>query len=184
MVGGERRAQLVEAAFHLVARVGFEGLRLRQVAEAVGIDHSTLHHHFATKQELVDAVAEYTTRQFWVTMPADTEPVARLRGHLGALRRLIDDRPELLIVTAELDLRARRDPHVRALLDGFERGWRESLRDVLARGADTGAWHPATDTRGGVELIIAVVKGARLAPDTAGAALDQLDTLITASGGP
>ena len=53
------------AAFERVAEIGFEGLRLRQVAEQVGIDHSTLHHHFATKQALVAAVAEYTTRQFW-----------------------------------------------------------------------------------------------------------------------
>lgn len=34
-----------------------EGLRLRQVADAVGIDHSTLHHHVATKQDLVEGVA-------------------------------------------------------------------------------------------------------------------------------
>ena len=73
VVGGDRdgrRTQLVAAAFRRVAESGFEGLRLRQVAEDVGIDHSTLHHHFATKQALVEAVAEYTTRQFWETAPA------------------------------------------------------------------------------------------------------------------
>ena len=60
----------MHAAFERVAEIGFEGLRLRQVAEQVGIDHSTLHHHFATKQALIVAVAEYTTRQFWPTAPA------------------------------------------------------------------------------------------------------------------
>jgi AcrR family transcriptional regulator len=179
-----RRAELVEAAFHLVAQVGFEGLRLRQVAEAIGIDHSTLHHHVATKQDLIERVAEYATRPFWVTMPASADPVAQLRGHLAALKKIIIERPELLIVTAELDLRARRDPKVRALLDEFERGWRESLGDLLDRGTEVGAWHPATDRHSGVELIIAVVKGTRLSPHIAGLALDQLDGLITAKGVP
>ena len=62
----------MRAAYARVAEIGFEGLRLRQVAEQVGIDHSTLHHHFATKQALVAAVAEYTTRQFWTTAPSAT----------------------------------------------------------------------------------------------------------------
>lgn len=99
-----------------MASSGLEGLRLRQVAEAVGIDHSTLHHHFATKQDLISAVAEYTTRQFWSTMPSATDPAVQLCGHLTALRTLITDWPELFLVTAELDLRARRDRSVQALL--------------------------------------------------------------------
>ena len=105
--------QLVRAAFERVAQVGFEGLRLRQVAEDAGIDHSTLHHYFATKQDLIGAVAEYATRQFWVlgeSVPDD--PVDAMRAHLTGLRRMIEDWPELLVVTVELDLRARRDATV------------------------------------------------------------------------
>lgn len=177
-----RRDQLVEAAFHLVAEVGLEGLRLRQVADAVGIDHSTLHHHVATKQDLVSAVAEYTTRQFWTTMPADADPAAVLHGHLAALRTMVTERPELFTVTAELDLRARRDPSVRALLDRFEAGWRERLRDLLARGTRSGTWSPGTDVEATTELVIAVVKGARLAPATAGVVFDQLEALLTDAG--
>ena len=87
MVGGsDRRERLVAAAFERVAEIGFEGLRLRQVAEQAGIDHSTLHHYFATKQDLVAAVAEFTTRQFWSTAPTATEPTAALVEHLQALR--------------------------------------------------------------------------------------------------
>jgi AcrR family transcriptional regulator len=181
--GGGRRAELVEAAFQLVASSGLEGLRLRQVAEAVGIDHSTLHHHFATKQDLISAVAEYTTRQFWSTMPAvPADPAAQLRGHLTALRTLITERPELFLVTAELDLRARRDGNVQALLHRFEDGWRARLRDLVADGTAARAWSPGVDDDA-VELIIAVVKGARLAPGTAAAVFAQLERLITAHPG-
>ncbi|OLT10977.1 hypothetical protein BJF78_28155 [Pseudonocardia sp. CNS-139] len=179
MVGGapvERRGQLVEAAFRRVAEVGFEGLRLRQVAEDVGIDHSTLHHHFATKQDLVGAVAEFTTRQFWPTAPAAPDPVSALRAHLNALHRMIEERPELLVVTAELDLRARRDPGVAAALAAQESGWRAELTRTLAAGNAAGVW--AVDPAAAGELVIAAVKGVRLAPALAGPVFAQLETLF------
>ncbi|GAA1295266.1 TetR/AcrR family transcriptional regulator [Pseudonocardia aurantiaca] len=172
----ERREQLVVAAFRRVAEVGFEGLRLRQVAEDVGIDHSTLHHHFATKQDLIGAVAEFTTRQFWTTSPADPDPAAALRGHLNALRRMIDEQPDLFAVTAELDLRARRDPVVAAELARQESGWRTELTRLLTAGNASGAW--AVDVAAGVELVIAAVKGVRLTPAAAGPAFEQLESLL------
>jgi TetR/AcrR family transcriptional repressor of nem operon len=165
-----------------VAAAGLEGLRLRQVADAVGIDHSTLHHHFATKQDLVNEVAEYATRQFWSTMPAEADPITALHGHLVALRTMITHRSELFTVTAELDLRARRDPSVRVVMDRLEAGWRGSLRDLLVRGTQSGAWSRAVDVEATTELIVAVVKGARLAPGTAGVVFDQLEALLAAAG--
>lgn len=153
------------AAFQRVAEIGFEGLRLRQVAEQVGIDHSTLHHHFTTKQALVVAVAEHTTRQFWSTAPSAAEPATGLREHLDALRKLMAARPDLMVVCAELDLRARRDPDVAAAMAGFERGWREVLTGLL--GADGRA----------AEFVIATVKGVRLAPELAGPVFDRLAAL-------
>jgi TetR/AcrR family transcriptional repressor of nem operon len=173
-----RREQLVVAAYRRVAEAGFEGLRLRQVAEDVGIDHSTLHHHFATKQDLVGAVAEYTTRQFWTTAPQGPHPAAALREHLLALRRLIEDRPDLFAVTVELDLRARRDPAVAAAMARHEAGWREVLTAVLAEGVAQGAWSIPVDAAAGAELVIAAVKGARLVPEVAGQVFGQLEALL------
>ena len=178
VVGGEvedRRAQLVDAAFRRVAAAGFEGLRLRQVADDVGIDHSTLHHHFATKQDLVEAVAAHTTRQFWGTSPPAPDPAAALRAHLRALARMIGERPDLFAVTVELDLRARRDPAVAAAMAEHESGWRA----VLVRILDGLAPDPATSA----ELVIAVVKGVRLLPDVAGPVLEQLAALLAGGEG-
>ncbi|WP_433278507.1 TetR/AcrR family transcriptional regulator [Pseudonocardia xinjiangensis] len=177
-VQGERRDQLVAAAFRRVAEMGFEGLRLRQVAEDVGIDHSTLHHHFATKQDLVGAVAEYTTRHFWAAAPQSAEPAAALREHLAALRRMIEDRPDLLVVTAELDLRGRRDPAVAAAMEHHEAGWREVLTGVLAAGAAQGVWATPVEPVVATELVIATVKGVRLTPRVAAQAFEQLEALL------
>jgi AcrR family transcriptional regulator len=170
VVGGvrDRRAALVAAAYHRVAAVGFEGLRLRQVADDVGIDHSTLHHHVATKQELIEAVADYTVRQFFPTSPQ--APGVGLRGHLAALRTLMVARPELLTVTAELDLRARRDPAVAAVMARFEADWRAVLAGALR--------DAVVDAERAAELVVAAVKGVRLAPERAAGVFDDLALLL------
>lgn len=162
----------MQAAFTRVAEVGFEGLRLRQVAEDIGIDHSTLHHHFATKQALVEAVAEYATRQFWTLGHPPGDPVEALRAHLGGLHRMVVDRPDLFAVTAELDLRSRRDAPVAAAMARHQAGWREVLAGVLAAGNERGAW--SVDVPVVTELVIAVVKGVRLEPELAGPVFEQL----------
>jgi hypothetical protein len=77
-----------------------------------GFDHSTLHDHIATKQDLIEAIADYTAGQFCSTMPSNADPGGWLHGHLAGLRELMLTRPVLFTVTAELDLRACRVPRL------------------------------------------------------------------------
>jgi AcrR family transcriptional regulator len=177
--GEERRQALVRAAFGCIAERGFEGLRLRDVAAEVGIDHSTLHHYFASKQDLVAGVVDYATRQFWPTMPAEGGAIDRLQHHLAALGRMIREQPALFTVMGELDLRARRDPAIRAIIDRHEAGWRIVLEEVLRRGAKEGALTRDLDVAAGIELIIAAVKGVRQLPERAEDVLAQLNRLLT-----
>ncbi len=176
--GPERRDALVRAAYQSLADGGFEGLRMRDVAVQVGIDHSSIHHHFPTKQHLVVAVVDHATRAFWSTTPPDGSPVDRLRGHLATLCREIVDQPELHVVLRELDLRARRDPELREIVASREEGWRNSLRALLAGAAADGSLAPGVDPDVGAELIIAAVKGASLTADRARDVLGLLDRLL------
>jgi AcrR family transcriptional regulator len=177
--GEERRQALVRAAFTCIAEKGFEGLRLRDVATEVGIDHSTLHHYFASKQDLVAGVVDYATRQFWPTLPTEGGASDRLGYHLAALGRMIREQPALFAVMAELDLRARRDPAIRAIIDRHEQGWRIVLEEVLGCAAGEGALTQHLEVAAGVELIIAAVKGVRQLPDRAEEVLAQLNRLLT-----
>lgn len=158
----------MRAAFALVAEVGLEGLRLRRVAAEVGIDQSTLHHHVATKAELVAAVAEHAAALLATTAPpAHLAPRDALAAHLDALAGLVASRPDLFTVTAELDLRARRDPTVREVVERQEAGWRAVLTGLF-----TALGEPDATAR--TELVIAAVKGVRLAPDLAAQVLAQV----------
>lgn len=186
--GQDRRQALVLAAFECIATKGFEGLRLRDVAAGAGIDHSTLHHYFPTKQDLVGEVVAYATRKFWPTMPADGSPADRLRHHLASLSELVQEQPKLFVVLGELDLRAHRDAAIRSIIDEHEAGWRAALAEVLESGAlkarTEAGCEPGRsddlDVADTVELIIASVKGIVLLPDRAADTLGQLARLLTA----
>lgn len=178
MVGGDRRQALVEAAFARIASGGLEGLRLRHVAEDVGIDHSTLHHHVATKQELVLAVAGYVTRQFWTDAFDRPDPAEALHVHLTEVLDLMRDRPEVFVVTAELDLRARRDAGVAEALEDLEEGWRVRLVALVERGLAAGTWR-GLDPVGTSELIIATLKGLRHALQVAPRVVADLEALVS-----
>ncbi|MFD1049072.1 TetR/AcrR family transcriptional regulator [Kibdelosporangium lantanae] len=166
-VMGDRRAEIVQAAFRQVATVGFEGLRLREIAADVGIDHSTLHHHFPGKKEIVAGVAEYA-----IGLTSDAGSAGTLRGYLAHLASLLERAPEVFVVTAELDLRARRDPVVREVMARHLANWRASLRQLFEVDGSVG------DVDGGVELVIAAVKGVQLAPETAGVVFGRLAGLL------
>ena len=58
----DRKRQLVEIAYRLIADKGLEGFRIRQVAAAASMDNGTLHYHFPSKEALIQGVVDYLVR--------------------------------------------------------------------------------------------------------------------------
>ena len=175
-----RRAALIEQAIRLIAERGMEGFRLREVAEGAGIDHSTLHHYFPRKADLIAAVRATVTGRLERTMGGGGEgdPVRALQEHLEGLVTAMSQDPDLFLVLAELELHGRRNPSVARELEVDERGWRTALEELLTRAAREGRLPAGADPRVTPELVIAAVKGARLAPERAAMALGQLSALL------
>lgn len=164
---------MVQAAFDAIASHGLEKLRLRPVAASAGIDHSTLHHYFSTKQDLVIAVVELATAPLRSTMPIHGTMRERLDEHLAKLASMMRSDPDLFVVLAEIDLRARRDPDVAAAVASVEAGWRAALGMVFR------TIEPDSGSGVMTELTIATVKGTRLDPARGSAVLETLRVLLT-----
>ncbi|MBO0836944.1 MAG: hypothetical protein J2P28_15755, partial [Actinobacteria bacterium] len=78
----------------------------------------------------------------------------------------------LFTVMAELDLRGRRDPGIRQVIERDEAGWRAALADLWQRGENTHGWTASLRPDEAAELVIAMVKGVRLNPGQAEALLE------------
>ena len=59
MSGEERREQIILIAVELFAAKGFAGVTTREIAAAAGINEATIYKHFASKEDLFDAVIVY-----------------------------------------------------------------------------------------------------------------------------
>lgn len=179
---GEERVQaLILAAYHSIAEKGFEGLRLRDVAQQVGLNHATLHHYFPTKEAMVQAVVLYVTQRLAQTATFTGEtPMEQLRAHLYALQQCMQDEPALFVVLSEVGLRAQRDPAIRALVQQQTEGWHALLTGILEAGIRHGDWPQDLDAEATASAIIALTQSfnlinAKLLPIRAEQAMKQLE---------
>jgi AcrR family transcriptional regulator len=152
----DRRRALVLAAYQLIAQQGLENLRTRDIAAKVGINISTLHYYFDTKEDLIAAVVDHMTELFR-TIRAPLAPGASALEELRhqfttqLYRRRVE--PALELVVQEMMLRARRDEKVRARLELMLLGWNGYVQSVIARGIKEGDFARHIDP----ELTAAVV---------------------------
>jgi TetR/AcrR family transcriptional regulator len=58
MSGDHRRRQLIEVAIDLFAQKGFGGTTTREIAAAAGVTEAIIFRHFATKQDLYQAILD------------------------------------------------------------------------------------------------------------------------------
>ena len=146
--GVDRKEQIVSAAIDRLYSVGFEGLRVGDVARDVGINNATLVHHFGSKVALINAVVARFTRTFEAVADAtNTEgpPQDRLARHLQSSLALMRSAPEMFVVLNEIMVRARRDPEVSRLVSAPIRSWRQHIVSLILAPADEA--DPAARTR-------------------------------------
>jgi len=153
----KRRQELVLAAFHQIARQGFEGLRTRDVAGEVGVNIATLHYYFPTKEALIRGVLEYAMERFRSTLAPHGSPSDQLRNHLRAVRKLMTSEPQLAAVMGELALRSTRDRSIAAMIDGMYDYWQTTMRGLLRRAVREGGAPRELDSDAMAALIIATL---------------------------
>lgn len=134
-----RREDLVKAAYEVVVELGFEGLRTRLVAERVGINIATLHYYFSTKEALISAVAAYLSSQFAnvhapAVTPQKSAALTRLSQEFADARFYLQERPDMIVVMEELELRARRDDAVKEIIAPFRKYWEAGIRKMIETG--------------------------------------------------
>lgn len=126
----DRKTEIMDAAVRRIVTLGFEGLRIRDVAGDVGINNATLHHHFPTKIALVRALVH----RFVAGFPSDDAIAQDARPIVERLAAYVEDRRERMrrdpipfLMLNELMVLGRRDDDVRVALTALRDHWRDYL---------------------------------------------------------
>ena len=159
--------QILDCARTLIIQGGYNAFSYADIAERVGIRKASIHHHFATKEELVRVLAARYRAAAQAGLVALEQQVvdapAQLESYAGYWRRCIEDQSAPMCLCA---LRAREMPdlpessalevraHFRALS-----AW---LAAALERGAKAGTLRFAQPAAVEAEAFMAAIHGAML----------------------
>lgn len=137
----ERRAALLEAAAHLFARRGFEGVSLEDLGSAVGVSGPAVYRHFDSKQAVLAALLTGASERLLV---GGREVVERHADDDDALRSLIAFHTRFALAEPDVIRVQDRDlaalsPADRASVRDLQRTYVDLWVAVLAR------LRPATD---------------------------------------
>ncbi len=128
----ERRRQIVDAFLRCVVERGLRGASMGAVARELGLDRTTVHHYFRTREELVGAAME----QIIVAYRQQVDAVTDAADPEERLEQLFDyafgpgfNDPALSALLSEFFIAARHDPKALAEL---KRAYRTFEDVVLA----------------------------------------------------
>jgi len=155
----ERRAALLEAAYATIGERGLEGLRTREVAARAGVNISTLHYHFGSKEALVVAVIAHVRDKF-IAASARGGGGRGLAAHLAAAWESFREDKELGRVLQELVLRGQRDRAARAAFRALHEFWGAMVEELLREGVARGELRADLDARAGARVVTSFVMGA------------------------
>jgi AcrR family transcriptional regulator len=175
----DERAGILGAAWKVVERSGFEGLKVQLVLREAGVSARMFYRHFGDKDEL------------WLALMRDE--MARAASRLSALVARVDDPVEKVemwireIITAAGDprrvARARlfssQQPMMRRFADDLDEGvalLRQPLVDAIALGRDAGVFRWAEPDRDAA--LIYRLAGASLTDSLADRRTDQLAEVV------
>jgi AcrR family transcriptional regulator len=138
----DRKTELVEIAYRLIAQNGLEGFRIRQVAAEAGIDNGTLHYHFPSKDALILGVVHYLMEDLKnnraVSKGAEQTALDELHMEFEDIRLRLRRTPEQFIVLSDLAVRSWRDPVIAKMFKKLDDGWHLHLVALLKRGIRQG----------------------------------------------
>ncbi|MDQ4502116.1 TetR/AcrR family transcriptional regulator [Sinomonas sp. ASV322] len=182
----QRRIELVDATWRIIAERGLDGATMRDIAAEAGFANGALKPYFPTKDRLLDFAFEHIFAQTNRRMAAATSGLAgraALRAYCHEILPLDDERLSEARVAIAFWQKALRDPAKAAVHERSMEQWRAMLAELI-RGA--GLRNGAVDVDSAVGAVMNLVLGAQitatLSPDHHSPAqlVAQLDCLLDA----
>jgi AcrR family transcriptional regulator len=138
-----RRRQIVDATHTVMLVKGLHELRIADVADALNVSTGLIHYHFATKDELIEAMlgemAEReiaTVRRSLERLATPEEKLARaIEVYLPSSRR-----DHAWVLWIDVWGEALRDANLRRITEELDNAWVQLVAEIITEGIGTGAF--------------------------------------------
>lgn len=161
-VSEPRRTAILDAACRVIARVGIDRARMRDVADEAGVSTALVHYYYPTRDDLLEGAFMYADERATVAEErvADGQPpVERIERLLSVY---LDDESEIYeswILWREMWSHAIFDSRLRPEIERSYRDWLEGLAQIVREGQSDGSISPEVDPEAAVCRLAAFVEG-------------------------
>ncbi|WP_067965018.1 TetR/AcrR family transcriptional regulator [Nocardiopsis trehalosi] len=158
----DRRRQIVDAAWRLIAERGYHAVRTADIARACGTSSATIHYHFPALADLLDEALRWSVKQAFDRQVAALHGVADARERLYRLIDLQLPTPGHLrrewSIWLQVWTESSLDPRVRALHSDAYQRWHDTIRRTLREGIADGVFRDQ-DPEAATVVLTALVDG-------------------------
>lgn len=158
----QRRAEIVDAVWRVIARDGLDQASVRSVAREAGLSVGSLRHSFGSQAELLaftlDAVGERLEARL-TSAGATGDPLARVRAKVDEMLPLDPERRRECEVWLAFTARALVDDSLRKAQRDVDRRLSEAFRYLVGLLAEAGLLREDSDLDVEAERLNAVVDG-------------------------
>ena len=130
-----RRAQILDATAHLIARKGFHRVRIADIARACETSTGTLLYHFDSKDEALRAALGFYAERLHSRLDTEfedtTDPVEKLRRVVEVQLPVSDDDVDEWSVWVQSWTEAMFEPVLRETQAAAYARWRETIVEIL-----------------------------------------------------
>ncbi len=157
-----RQKQIIDAARKLIIRRGSEHIRIKEIAEAVGLTEGAIYRHFKSKKDILSLLIEAIEDDLVGDMKAaaiNGGPVIDvlegvLKSHLSAIEQR---RGISFLVIAEIISLG--DKKLNQKISGVIAEYTANLKELLAKGREGGEFPADLDLEAAASLFFGMVQG-------------------------
>lgn len=160
----DRKPQILQVAAELLQTRSFTAFSYQDLSDRLGIRKATIHHHFSTKDDLLQALAErFRTRQIERLRAIDESyrrPWDRLEAFLSMMASIMETGTKICpvgILQAEFNVLPERTRESVRQLHTVGRNW---LAGLLAEGQESGEMEFEGSPEDRAALVLAALQGA------------------------
>lgn len=181
---GDRRAEILVAAWQLIAERGYHAVRVADIARACGTSSAAVHYYFPAKHDVLNEALRYCVEQAFLRQHAELREIEDAHQRLVRLidmqlprpGRVRDEWSIWLQFWSEAALRT----ELRAAHNEFYARWRETVVRIIARGQRQRVFRRDVDPEDAALRFTALTDGAAIQVLTGapGMTLDRMRALL------
>lgn len=161
----ERREQVAEATWRVIAKVGLEGATIRMIAGEAGHSTGAVHHYFANKDELILFAMDLTWQRTDERMARTSRTSTALQAlstTAAAVLPLDEERRQDVLVWLAFAARAVNDQNMATAHCEYYTRVRRRWRDLLTEGITDGSVRADIDVAAEANILTGLIDGVAL----------------------